>query len=105
MDLDLQLELEGWKVKAGLVALALLVVLTPLALIVKSNRDRAEDWHRRAVVAEESVTGLRMVIVARSRELQPPDAPSQSARRPGAVERSRATAVEGQRGRALSTPA
>lgn len=69
MDLDLQLELEGWKVKAGLVALALLVVLTPLALIVKSNRDRAEDWHRRAVVAEESVTGLRMVIVARSREL------------------------------------
>ncbi len=69
MDLNLELELEGWKVKAGLVALALLVVLTPLALIVKSNRDRAEDWHRRAVVAEESVTGLRMVIVARSREL------------------------------------
>ena len=69
MDLNLELELEGWKVKAGLAALAVLVVLVPLALIVKSNRDHAEDWRRRAVVAEESVTGLRTVIVARSREL------------------------------------
>lgn len=67
--MDLDLELEGWKVKAGLAALAVLVVLVPLALIVKTNRDRADDWRRRAVVAEESVTGLRMVIVARSREL------------------------------------
>jgi hypothetical protein len=67
--MDLDLELEGWKIKAGLAALAVLVVLVPLALIVKTNRDRADDWRRRAVVAEESVTGLRMVIVARSREL------------------------------------
>ena len=67
--MDLELELEDWKVRAGLAALSVLVVLVPLALVVKANKDRAEDWHRRAVVAEESVTGLRTVIVARSRDL------------------------------------
>jgi len=67
--MDIDLELEGWKVRAGLAALAVLVVLVPLALIVKANRDRADDWRRRAVVAEESVNGLRAVIVARSRDL------------------------------------
>ena len=67
--MDLELELEDWRVRAGLAALALLVVLVPVALVVKANKDRAEDWRRRAVVAEESVTGLRTVIVARSRDL------------------------------------
>lgn len=65
----MELELQGWKVKAALVALVALVVAVPLARAVNSNKSRAEDWHRRAVVAEESVAGLRAVIVERSREL------------------------------------
>jgi DNA repair exonuclease SbcCD ATPase subunit len=65
----MELELEGWKIKVGLAALAALVLVSPLACAVKSNKDRAEDWHRRAVVAEESVGGLRTVIVERSRAL------------------------------------
>jgi hypothetical protein len=65
----MELELQGWKVKAALVGLLILVVAAPLAHAVKANKDRAEDWHRRAVVAEESVTGLRVVIVQRSRAL------------------------------------
>jgi hypothetical protein len=60
---------EGWKVKGALVALALFLVLAPAACAVKKNKDRAEDWHRRAVVAEESVGGLRAVIEQRSRAL------------------------------------
>ena len=65
----MELELEGWKVKVGLAALAALVLMSPLACAVKANKDRAEGWHRRAVVAEESVGGLRTVIVERSRAL------------------------------------
>ena len=47
----------------------MLVVAVPLARASHANKGRAEDWHRRAVVAEESVGGLRVVIVERSREL------------------------------------
>jgi hypothetical protein len=65
----MELELQSWKVKLTLVALIVLVVAVPLARASKSNKDRAEDWHRRAIVAEESVTGLRLVIADRSREL------------------------------------
>ena len=65
----MELELQGWKVKLALGALVLVVVAAPLIRAVYSNRGRAEDWHRRAVVAEESVTGLRVVIVERSRAL------------------------------------
>lgn len=65
----MELELEGWKVKLALVALAFVIVAVPVARAVKSNKDRAEDWHRRAVVAEESVTGLKLVIAERSRAL------------------------------------
>jgi chromosome segregation ATPase len=65
----MELALEGWKVKAALIALACLVVAAPFVKATKSNRDRAEDWHRRAVVAEESVGGLRVVIAQRSRAL------------------------------------
>ncbi|MCZ7589210.1 MAG: hypothetical protein M5U27_10245 [Gaiella sp.] len=65
----MELELQGWKVKAALVALAVLVVTAPLARAVASNKGRAEDWHKRAIVAEESVGGLRAVIAERSREL------------------------------------
>ena len=65
----MELELQGWKVKLALGALVLVVVAAPLIRAVYSNRGRADDWHRRAVVAEESVTGLRVVIVERSRAL------------------------------------
>ena len=54
----MELELQGWKVKLALAALVLVVVAAPLARAVNSNRDRAEDWHRRAIVAEESVARL-----------------------------------------------
>lgn len=65
----MELELQGWKVKLALVALAFVVFAVPVARAVKSNKDRAEDWHRRAVVAEESVNGLKVVIAERSRAL------------------------------------
>jgi hypothetical protein len=59
----------SWKAKSALVALAALFVLGTLGLVVNSNRDRADGWHRRAVAAEESVGGLRVVIAERSRAL------------------------------------
>lgn len=65
----MELELQGWTVRLALGALVLFVVAAPLARAVYTNRDRAEDWHRRAIVAEESVGGLRAVIVERSRAL------------------------------------
>ncbi len=65
----MELELNGWKVKLALVALVALVVAAPLARASMSNKDRAEDWHRRAVVAEEAVGGLQAVIAERSRAL------------------------------------
>lgn len=65
----MELELQGWKVKLGLIALAVLVVAAPLARAVTANKGRAEDWRKRAVVAEESVGGLRVVIAERSRAL------------------------------------
>lgn len=65
----MELELEGWKVKAALVAVAVVVIAAPFVRATLSNKGRAEDWHHRAVVAEESVTGLRVVIAQRSRAL------------------------------------
>jgi hypothetical protein len=65
----MELELQGWKVKAALVAVAVVVIAAPFVRATMSNKGRAEDWHRRAVVAEESVTGLRVVIAERSRAL------------------------------------
>lgn len=67
--MELELELQGWKVRAGLVALAVFVIALPFGCATRANKARAEDWHKRAVVAEESVTGLRTVIVERSRAL------------------------------------
>lgn len=63
------MELQGWKERGALVALLVVVVLGTLAAVVKANRDRAEDWHRRAVAAEELVGGLQAVIRDRSRAL------------------------------------
>jgi septal ring factor EnvC (AmiA/AmiB activator) len=65
----MEFELQGWKVRLALGALVLVVVAAPFVRAVYTNRGRAEGWHRRAVVAEESVTGLRVVIVERSRAL------------------------------------
>ena len=65
----MELELQGWKVKAALVAVAVVVIAAPFVRATMSNKGRAEDWHHRAVVAEESVTGLRVVIAQRSRAL------------------------------------
>ena len=65
----MELELHGWKVKVALVAVAVVVIAAPFVRATTSNKGRAEDWHRRAVVAEESVTGLRVVIAERSRAL------------------------------------
>ena len=65
----MELELQGWTLRLALAVVALFVVAAPLGRAVYTNRDRAEDWHRRAIVAEESVGGLRTVIVERSRAL------------------------------------
>jgi len=54
----MELELQGWKVKVALVAVAVVVIAAPFVRATMSNKSRAEDWHRRAVVAEESVNGL-----------------------------------------------
>ncbi len=65
----MELELQGWKVKLALAALLVVVIAAPFVRSSMANKDRAEDWRRRALVAEEAVTGLRVVIVDRSREL------------------------------------
>jgi len=65
----MHVELDGWKIKAALIGLALLVVAVPFARASHANRSRADDWRKRALVAEESVAGLRVVIVERSRAL------------------------------------
>jgi hypothetical protein len=65
----MEVELQGWKVKLALAAMAAVIVVLPFARAAMVNHGRAEDWHRRAVVAEESVGGLRAVIAERSRAL------------------------------------
>ena len=45
------------------------VVCAPFARASMSNKGRADNWHRRAVIAEEAVGGLRVVIAERSRAL------------------------------------
>ena len=65
----MEFELNGWKVKAALIALLVVVVCAPFARASMSNKGRADDWRRRAVVAEEAVGGLRVVIADRSRAL------------------------------------
>jgi hypothetical protein len=52
-----------------LIALLVVVVCAPLARASMSNKGRADDWRRRALVAEEAVGGLRVVIAERSRAL------------------------------------
>ena len=65
----MELELNGWKGKAALIALLVVVVCAPFARASMSNKGRADDWRKRAIVAEEAVGGLRVVIAQRSRAL------------------------------------
>lgn len=65
----MEFELNGWKVKAALIALLVVVVCAPFARASMSNKGRADDWRKRAVVAEEAVGGLKVVIAQRSRAL------------------------------------
>ena len=65
----MEFELNGWKVKATLIALLVVVVCAPFARASMANKGRADDWRKRAVVAEEAVGGLRVVIAQRSRAL------------------------------------
>jgi chromosome segregation ATPase len=65
----MELELNGWKVKAALITLLVVVVCAPFARASMSNKGRADDWRKRAIVAEEAVGGLRVVIAQRSRAL------------------------------------
>ena len=51
------------------VTLVFVLVVGMLANSVRKNNDRAEDWRRRAVAAEEVTGGLRVVIAERSQTL------------------------------------
>jgi chromosome segregation ATPase len=68
-----QLTLEVGRYSASVtsivVTLVFVLVVGMLANSVRKNNDRAEDWRRRAVVAEEAVGGLRLVLSDRSRML------------------------------------
>ena len=68
-----QLTLEVGRFSASVTSIVVTVVFVlvfgMLANSVRKNNDRAEDWRRRAVAAEEVVGGLRVVIEERSRTL------------------------------------
>jgi hypothetical protein len=68
-----QLTLEVGRYSASVtsivVTLVFVLVVGMLANSVRKNNGRAEDWRRRAVVAEQAVGGLRLVLSDRSRVL------------------------------------
>lgn len=68
-----QLTLEVGRFSASVtsivVGLVFVLVVGMLANSVRKNNDRAEDWRRRAVAAEEVAGGLRVVLADRSRML------------------------------------
>lgn len=68
-----QLTLEVGRFSASVTSIAVgivfVLVVGMLANSVRKNNDRADDWRRRAVVAEEAVGGLRVVLAERSRAL------------------------------------
>jgi chromosome segregation ATPase len=68
---QLTLEVGRWSVSVTTVAVTIVFVLVVgmLANSVRKNNSRAEDWHRRAIAAEEIVGGLRAVIAERSQAL------------------------------------
>jgi hypothetical protein len=67
----LTLEVGRWSASVMSIAATIVFVLV-VGMLAKStwtNNDRAEDWRRRAVAAEEVVGGLRVVIAERSQAL------------------------------------
>lgn len=68
---QLYVEVGRWSlsVKSIAVTVAFILVVAMLANSVRTNNDRASDWQRRAIAAEEIVGGLRVVLADRSRAL------------------------------------
>jgi hypothetical protein len=68
---QLTLEVGRWSASVTSIAVAVVFVLVVgmLANSVRKNHDRAEDWRRRAVAAEEVAGGLRVVLGERSQAL------------------------------------
>ena len=68
---QLALEVGRWTVSLTTIAVTVVFVLVVGMLLnsVRTNNDRAEDWRRRAVAAEEVAGGLRVVLADRSRTL------------------------------------
>ena len=68
-----QLTLEVGRFSASVtsivVGIVFVLVVGMLANSVRKNNDRADDWRRRSLVAEEAVGGLRVVLAERSRAL------------------------------------
>ena len=68
-----QLTLEVGRFSASVTSIAVTIVFVlvvgMLANSVRKNNDRADDWRRRAVAAEEVVGGLRVVLAERSQAL------------------------------------
>jgi chromosome segregation ATPase len=68
---QLTIEVGRWSASLTTIAVTIVFVLVVgmLANSVRKNNGRAEDWHRRAVAAEEIVGGLRVVLAERSQAL------------------------------------
>ena len=68
---QLTLEVGGYSASVMSIAVTLVFVLVVGMLLnnARTNNDRAEDWRRRAVAAEEVAGGLRVVLAERSRTL------------------------------------
>jgi hypothetical protein len=68
---QLALEVGRWSVSVMTIAVTVVfvIVVGMFANSARKNNDRAEDWRRRAVAAEEVVGGLRVVLAERSQAL------------------------------------
>jgi ABC-type transporter Mla subunit MlaD len=68
---QLAVEVGRWSVSVTTIAVTVVfvIVVGMFANSTRKNNDRAEDWRRRAVAAEEVVGGLRVVLADRSRAL------------------------------------
>lgn len=68
---QLTIEVGRWSASLTtiLVTIVFALVVGMLANSVRKNNDRADDWQRRAVAAEEIAGGLRVVLADRSKAL------------------------------------
>lgn len=68
---QLTIEVGRWSASLTtiLVTIVFVLVVGMLANSVRKNNGRAEDWHERAVAAEEIAGGLRVVLAERSQAL------------------------------------